>query len=256
MMRNDDPHPPDESRTAGIDPEEVRRRARGLPLRAVAALAARWGLRVEGFLDRLDPGDQAAAERLIRVAVTVACGGEVADRPAAARATVRFHGIALRCTLLAAWRRVGMRWALVRGGADGFSASRTALDDAVARCNVAGALAGLARAALAAEALVTAADSADDFDEELAATKDQLIESALTTAAAVASLAGAEGTGGTVAAVIAADLDRLAARVPRTADWLGFPIDPTSERHLGPLWPGGRGTSGTGAASKGDGRPS
>lgn len=213
--------------------EEGLRRLRSLPLRAIAAFAARWGLRMEGSLDRLSLRDQDSARGLIRVVVTVACGGLVTGRLDVARAASRFDLIALRWYFPSVWHRTRMRWALLRGHEGRFSASLAALDDATAYCNLVGAAAKLGRAALAAEVFVESADRAEDFDENLASIKTELIESALTAAAAVADVAGVERA----RAAAVSDLDRLSGLGPSMTDWLGFPIDPTSGGLFGPLWP-------------------
>lgn len=223
----------DPTRMVSFDQDEGRRRLQALPLRAIAAFAARWGLRLERFLDRLSPQDQLSARRLIRVVVIVACGGLVTDYLHATRAAYRFNLIALRYYFLSVWRRARMQWALARRSESRFSVSMAAHADAVALCNLAGAVARLAHAALSVEAYRDSTDDrTEDFDAILASRKAELIGAALTAAGSVAYFAGAEEAGR--AAV--ADLDRLSVLVPRETDWLGFPIDPTSDL-LGPLWP-------------------
>jgi hypothetical protein len=231
-MLDDGPHQAP-TRRVGIDQDECRRRLQALPLRAIVAFAARWGLRMERFLDRLSPREQELASRLIRVVVTVACGGLVTNRREVIQAAFRFDLIAWRSSFLSTWHRTWMRWASVREDESQFSASSAALDDAVARCNLTGALAKLAHAALTAESFIASADRTGDFDETLEANKAELIGSALTASATVAHFVGAQK----VEAAAAADLDRLSDLVPKTSDWLGFPIDPPSGRLLGPLWP-------------------
>ena len=215
----------DPTELVSLDQDENRRRLQALPLRAIAAFAARWGIRMEGLIYS-NPQNQLSARRLIRVVVTVACGGLVTRRLDVTRAAFRFNLIAIQGIFLSAWHRVRMLWALARGDESRYSVSMMAHADAVALCNLAGAVARLSHAALAAEAFCDSADRIDDFDEALALNKAQLIGAvSFTAACTVAYFAGAEKAG--VAAV--SDLNRLSALVPKATDWLGFPIDPTSD---------------------------
>ncbi|CAN5914013.1 hypothetical protein BH23PLA1_BH23PLA1_07630 [soil metagenome] len=185
-MTIDDGQPHDPARMVPFDQDESRCRLQALPLRAIAAFAARWGLRMEGFFYRLSLRDQHAAIRLIQVVVIVACGGLVTGRLEVTRLAFRFQLIALRWYVPSAWHRARMQWALIRNDATRFSVCLAAHADAVAYCNLAGAVAGLGHAALAIEDLVESADRNDEFDESLASRKAELIASALAAASTVA----------------------------------------------------------------------